>query len=87
MIRHHPDDALLLAYASGAADEAVSLILATHLSYCSQCRLRSGEMEAIGGALLEDMAPEPLSSQARRNVMAKFTPATPFESRIASSCA
>jgi len=33
MIHHHPDDELLLAYASGAADEAVSLIVATHMTY------------------------------------------------------
>ena len=35
-IAHHPDDTLLLAYASRiAADEAVSLIVATHMSYCA----------------------------------------------------
>src|SRR5579872_7032872 len=79
MIHHHPDDALLLAYASGAADEAISLILATHMTYCSRCRLRSGELEAIGGALLEDITPAPLAVGARDAVMAMLDEVKPYE--------
>ncbi len=79
MIQHHPDDALLLAYASGAADEAISLILATHMSYCSLCRLRSRKLEAIGGALLQDLPPAPLARDARQCVMAKLDSAQAYE--------
>jgi putative transcriptional regulator len=79
MIQHHPDDALLLAYASGAADEAVSLIIATHMSYCSLCRLRSRKLEAIGGALLEDLPPAALARDARESVMAKLDSAQSYE--------
>ena len=82
MIQHHPDDALLLAYASGAADEAVSLILATHMTYCSRCAQRSGELEAIGGALLEDLPPAPLAPGARDQVMAMLDAAQPFERKL-----
>jgi len=57
MIAHHPDEALLLAHASGAADEATSLIVATHLHYCAGCRIKAAEMENIGGSLLEDLQP------------------------------
>jgi putative transcriptional regulator len=78
-IAHHPDDALLLAYVSGAADEAVSLIVATHMSYCSLCRLRSRKLEAIGGALLEDLPPAALARDARESVMAKLDSAQPYE--------
>jgi putative transcriptional regulator len=85
MIQHHPDDALLLAYASGAADEAISLILATHMSYCSLCRLRSRELEAIGGALLEDLPPAPLASDARQSVMAKLDSAQSYERPAAAN--
>jgi putative transcriptional regulator len=79
MIQHHPDDSLLLAYASGAADEAVSLILAAHMSFCSLCRSRSAALEAIGGALLEDLPPAPLAGDARESVMAKLDSAAPYE--------
>jgi putative transcriptional regulator len=86
-IAHHPSDALLLAYASGAADEAISLIIAVHMSYCSLCRSRSRKLEAIGGALLEDLAPAPLARDARESAMAKLDSAQLYErpARAASS--
>ena len=37
-IRHHVSDRLLMAYAAGALPEAFSLVLATHLSLCDECR-------------------------------------------------
>ena len=51
-IAHHPDDELLLAYAGGAADEAVSLIVATHMVYCGACHeeLPAGPIERRGHA-------------------------------------
>lgn len=78
-IAHHPDDALLVAYASGAADEATSLIVATHLHYCITCRMRAGEMETIGGTLLEELAPQPLASGALDATMAKLDKVLPYE--------
>ena len=57
-IRHHVSDRLLMAYAAGTLPEAFSLVLATHLSLCDDCRARLGEYEALGGQVLErsDMA-------------------------------
>ena len=55
MIQHHPSDALLLDYASGAAAEPVSLLVATHLTLCSQCREKVATYEAIGGMLIEEV--------------------------------
>ena len=81
MIRHHPDDTLLLAYASGAADEAVALILAVHLAYCEACRAKTAKLETIGGSLLEDLAPAPMSSGALDAALAGLDAAAPFERR------
>jgi len=78
-IAHHPDDELLLAYAGGAADEAVGLIVATHMSYCSLCRLRSRKLEAIGGALLQDLPPAPLGTGALDAALARLDQAMPYE--------
>ena len=79
---HHPSEELLLAYAAGAADEATGLILATHLSYCAVCRRRSNEMEAMGGSLLQELAPVPMSSGALDAVLRKLDGAQPFERAV-----
>ncbi len=56
-IRHHLSDQLLMAYAAGTLPEAFSLVVATHVSLCDECRARLGAFEAVGGAVLEE-APE-----------------------------
>ena len=62
-VQHHPDEALLLAYAAGGLDGAMSLIVATHLSFCAGCRRLVARQEEIGGALLEDIAPVPMDGR------------------------
>ncbi len=52
-IRHHVSDDLILAYATGALDEATSLLVATHMALCPACRRAAEIGESIGGALLE----------------------------------
>jgi putative transcriptional regulator len=56
MIRHHLNDALLMAYSAGQLPEAFSLAVATHVSLCDECRARLGSFDAVGGALLEECA-------------------------------
>jgi putative transcriptional regulator len=53
-ITHHLTDALLLGYASANLPEAFSLVVATHVSLCDDCRARLEAFEAVGGALLEE---------------------------------
>ena len=55
-IEHHVGDDLLLAYAAGTLDEAMSLLVATHLALCPDCRADLELAEAVGGALI-DCAP------------------------------
>jgi putative transcriptional regulator len=81
MIRHHPDDALLLAYAGGATDEAMALIVASHMDFCQACRARMTKLEAIGGCLLQDLAPAQMSQGALDAILAKLDTAPPFERR------
>ena len=52
-IRHHLSDPLLIGYAAGSLPEAFSLVVATHISMCDECRARLGAFEAVGGALLD----------------------------------
>jgi putative transcriptional regulator len=69
---HHPSDELLLSYAAGATDEAISLVLATHLALCPRCRKTLEKAEAAGGMLLENGEAAPMAEKALRSVMARL---------------
>ncbi|MDE4132789.1 ChrR family anti-sigma-E factor [Phaeobacter sp. QD34_3] len=56
-ITHHIPDELLIAYASGTLDPAFALVVATHVSMCDESRARLGAHQAVGGALLDSLAP------------------------------
>ena len=79
LITHHPGEDLLLAYAGGAADETVGLIVATHLSYCATCRQQCRRMESLGGSLLADLPPAPMSGGALDAALARLDDITPYE--------
>ena len=51
MARHHPGNDLLNDYVAGGLDEAVSVLVATHLALCPPCRDHVGALEAVAGAL------------------------------------
>lgn len=53
-IKHHLSDQLLMGYAAGSLPEAFSLVVATHVSLCDDCRARLTAFEAVGGAVLEE---------------------------------
>lgn len=78
-ISHHPSEELLLAYASGGADEARGLIVAVHLVYCASCRKLSRKLEALGGSLLQELAPVPMSGGALDAALARLDDIKPFE--------
>lgn len=53
-IRHHLSDQLLMGYATGSLPEAFSLVVATHISMCDDCRARAESYDALGGAVIEE---------------------------------
>ena len=67
-IDHHPSEALLLDYASGALGEGWSIAIATHLALCPTCRQVVRDMEAIGAALMEGLKPAPLSGNIKPDI-------------------
>ena len=71
-IVHHPADDLLLGYAAGASDETVSLIVATHLALCPQCRRVVSGAEAVGGVVLEQEKTVPLDDGALQSVLSRL---------------
>jgi putative transcriptional regulator len=70
--QHHPSDALLLDYAAGSLDEGRAVVVAAHLQYCPSCRRRLRLLEAVGGALLEALPPDPLPDGAVEEVLCRL---------------
>ncbi len=70
--KFHPGEEILLDYAGGSLAEPLALVVATHLAFCPWCRRQVAELEAIGGALLEDEEPEPLSPNCLAEMMARL---------------
>jgi putative transcriptional regulator len=73
-IIHHPSDATLAAFVSGALDEARGIVVAAHLALCAQCRNAVHAFEEAGGALLDDVEPAELSAGALQRAMAALGP-------------
>ena len=66
---HHPSDDLLMSYAAGSLDEPTSILIATHLALCPACRAFVHRAEDIGGALLDDVQPAAIQSDALNSVL------------------
>lgn len=72
MSRHHPPEDVQMAYAAGSLPEPYSLVVATHLSLCPACRQTMTELDALGGAMLEDLSPTLMESDSLDRLMARF---------------
>ncbi|KGK43130.1 transcriptional regulator [Nitrincola sp. A-D6] len=71
-IRHHFDDATLMAYAAGSLSQGMALLVACHLHWCPDCCERVRQAEAIGGVLLDKIAPMPVDDSALNQLMARL---------------
>lgn len=69
---HHPAEEFLVAYAAGTLAEASSLIVATHLALCPDCRAEVRRLEALGGALLEEMPEAPVADDLLASIFAQL---------------
>lgn len=67
---HVIDDELLLSYAAGAVEEPVAVLVATHLALNPAARGRYRRLEALGGAMIEEIEPEPLAQGTLDAVLA-----------------
>jgi len=53
----HPPEDVLLEHATGAAAEMVSLLTATHLALCPDCRATAQALDLAGGLLMGALTP------------------------------
>jgi putative transcriptional regulator len=54
---HHPGNETLVRHAGGTLGPGPSVVVDAHVLGCAQCRAALRKFEAVGGALLEDIAP------------------------------
>lgn len=69
---HHPSDELLLSYAAGSLDEPTSILIATHLALCPDCRKAVVQAEQVGGDMINELEPAEISSDAMAAVMSEL---------------
>jgi putative transcriptional regulator len=70
-------DDLLLAHAAGKLAEPVALLVATHLTMSPASRCRYRRYEALGGSLLEQLAPDDLDDAALARTLARLDASPP----------
>lgn len=71
-IRHHLSDELIVSYAAGALDEAQSLAVACHLTFCPLCRRKVEDAELLGGAVLDALPPAGLAETSLDAMMVRL---------------
>ncbi len=67
---HHVSDELLMEYEAGNLAEGWSLAVATHLTFCPECRERARAASAVGGALLDGLETASIRATSFDAVMA-----------------
>ena len=87
MPEHHLHLELLIDYAAGSAPEPVSLLVATHLTFCPSCRQHVARLEDVGGALLDGIEPVPVDSEALDRMLARLDKAEPSMPSVADEAA
>ncbi|WP_257459999.1 cupin domain-containing protein [Archangium lipolyticum] len=68
---NHPPSERLLAYATGAVDVPMRLLVETHMSFCSRCAREVGRLGEPGGALLGAVPEEPVPSDLFERIWAE----------------
>ncbi|WP_420345674.1 ChrR family anti-sigma-E factor [Pelagibius sp.] len=72
MPKHHLSEEILMAYAAGSLPEALSLVVASHLTLCPICRAEVEAYEALGGSLMDALDPASLDESAFSSIMAEI---------------
>lgn len=68
---HAPTD-VLADYAAGLLPPGLSLLVASHLTWCPCCRGKVARLEAVGGALLAEARPVPPDARCLKAALARI---------------
>ena len=76
---HHPSEDVLLGYATGRLAKGMSLVVEVHMGACAACRAEVEAFEAVGGALLDSLAPVEMEPDALARALARIETRPPPE--------
>ena len=71
-IQHHVSDELLAAYAAGNLSHAFSLVVASHVSLCEQCRAGLEAHNVMGGVCLDETKSVTVSSGLKTDLLSRL---------------
>jgi putative transcriptional regulator len=71
-ITHHIPDAMLAAYAAGTLPQAFSVVVASHVSMCLDCRAALEAHQAVGGAVLETTGEVAVSTDMKTSILSRL---------------
>ena len=81
--QHHLDPATVVSYASGALAAEMSVIVATHLEVCAECRRTVERAERVGGSLIEQQQacnmPDTRQEELRLAMLEQLSVAKPLD--------
>ena len=72
MVNHHPDTNTLLEFAASSLPAAQSVVVSTHLQFCSECRSRLAQLESLGATMFEDAEPVDINPSLFDSVLARL---------------
>lgn len=75
-IHHHLDHATVLAYAAGTLGEALTVVAASHVAWCPDCRAAVSLAESVGGDILSSIEGAAVSTKCRDQTLALLERAT-----------
>jgi putative transcriptional regulator len=70
---HHLDTATLIGYSAGALPMAFAAVVSAHLSICRSCREHLLDADKVGGLLIQQQEPAPVSSGARDALLSRLS--------------
>jgi putative transcriptional regulator len=68
-MRHHPEFSWLEQYAAATLPAPIALCVATHVSFCAECRRQVGLLQSLGGLLLSQLEPIPVTDDLLQRVL------------------
>ena len=74
---NHPSETTLMAYVAGSLSPAHRLVISIHIATCPDCAADSHALEAVGGALLQDLPPAALSEGSLARMLARLDEPAP----------
>ena len=78
MTKHHPSNDFLMEHAAGSLPVAQAACVSAHLSYCERCRRTDGQLQTVGGAMLERLDPVSVSESLLDTVLARLEDPAPL---------